>query len=246
MRVRVLWGRTAASRRITRRKARVIQIVGKPAFFVLSLAIASAAVATPYVEPCNRWPYRDRVEQIMRDSWSDAITPLIISYGSALSTESGIGVARGEDGYRLLRLVFDRSLHYSVEGELPEVDVVDEPGYLRILNAVSIRVAHTSIPISESLATALTEMLESFEAASGDEERGVLIVSTGGGRELVLSDGRCLSLMPRTSPAAEGRVSRLGALTSYLWREMSTWLPNRHEEFESEVLALIEQVDALR
>ena len=227
------------------REARVIRAAGKAAIFALSLAIASAAVATPYVEPCNRWAYQDRVEQIMRDSWTGAITPLIISYGSALTTESGIGVSRGEDGYKLLRLQFDRSLHYSVEGQLLEVDV-DELGYVRILNAVSIRVAHASIPISESLATALSEMLEGFEAASGEEERGVVTVSIGGGTELVLSNGRCLSLMPWSSPAAESRISRLGALTDFLWRELSTWQPLRHEEFESQVLALIQQVDALR
>ena len=210
-----------------------LQLVSIP---FISLLLSAEAFATPYVELCRRTPYDDRVEQIMRSSWPSAIAPLIIYHGAAGSTETGIGITFDEGGYRLLRLEFDRSLHYS-----SQVENLSEQEYLQFLNAIVIRVAHTSIPISEQFAMVLEEFLEGFEAASGDEEGGVLVVSTGGSTELVLKDGRCLRLMPASLPT-ESRAMQAILLSSFLRREMGNWRPYRGEQFEAEATALIREV----
>jgi hypothetical protein len=209
-------------------------------FIVISLTVSATAFGTPYVESCRRFPYGDRVEQIIRSSWPSAIAPLIIWHGAAGATEIGIGITYEDGSPKLLRLEFDRSLHYS-----SQVEDLDDSQYLQVLNSVVIRVAHTSIPISEQFGAALEEFLESFEAASDDESGGVVVVSTGGGTELVLEDGRCLQLMPASQPT-ESQAMQAIVLSSFLRREMREWRPNRAEQFEAEATALIREASLVR
>lgn len=204
-------------------------IIGAAFVGITSLALAAQATGTPYIDLCDTTSsiYHDAVERRMREALPMEIEPLAIRYALPLQAETGIGIVRGADGFQLVRLVFDRSLWYDswvdVEDVPEDVDLSDVDGLAEIVyredggplgyeiqdfSRVEPRVAILSIPISDSLANELIDLLEGFDPAR-DEEQGGVIVVDGVSMDLFQMNGRCLTMTSMSGTSASTQLIKL-------------------------------------
>lgn len=230
-----------------------------------SLSVTPRAIATPFFDLCNTVSsdYRNVAERHLRAALPAQIAPLVIRYALPIQNETGIGITRGADGFHLVRLVFDRSLWYEswvdMEDVPEDVDLSAVNGFVELVyredggplgaeiqdfSRVDPRVAILSIPISDSLANELVELLESFDPASEDEQLDVFVVD-GVVMDLFQASGRCLSIKPLRGTSAATHVVQL---IRYLESEMGmgAWRAFRKEVFETEILSMIREIQAAK
>ncbi len=212
------------------------------------------AVAASHLEPCNRLAnYEERVERIMRDAWPEEMELLAIMYVPL--TERGIGIRRHEHDFDLIRLEFDKSFWYSswrrvdangneaaslntaaiatdvyrADGRPLGAEVLDFSG-------TQVRVAKSSIPISNDLGVALVEAFEhSADAARVETDNGEVVVD-GYAFEILLTKRPCVELR---NPPPASEAGRIAALVRFLDGRLRSWQPWERDEFEAEVQRVI-------
>jgi hypothetical protein len=227
-----------------------------------SLLLAAQARGTPFVEPCGTVleEYKSLVERLMRSALSTQSAPLAIRYATAGFTEAGVAITRDKDGFYLVRAVFDRSLWYDswvdVENvpedvDLSNVDAVATVIYredggplgheIQDFTLVKPRVSILSIPVSDSFANELSQLLDGFDPASSPEKNDE-ILTDGVLMDLFQTNGRCLSISPGLD--RHSAATKFMQLVRYLENEMGAWQASSKETFESQVSSMISDIRA--
>jgi hypothetical protein len=230
--------------------------VRRPAAIVAAIAAMIAcgdALCAPHLVPCRRTPgYEEAVERVMRAAWPHHLDLLMIMYLPL--TEHGIGLARTEEGFDLVRLELDKSFWYSSwrdvsAGETtPDAVAVATEVYRqdgRALGAqvldftkTTVRVATMSVPIGEELGAALREFFGSHAADAHVEVRAATdpILLDGYKFEILQDEQSCAAL---ESPPRDSDAYRIDRLVRLLYDRVPTWNPTGRETFEADLLAAI-------
>jgi hypothetical protein len=218
---------------------------------VAAAVACGSALAAPHLEPCRRTPgYEDAVERIMRAAWPQALDLLTIMYVPL--TERGIGLVRTADGFDLVRLELDESFWYSSWRDVPPggdttnavavaTDVFRADGgplgaQVLDFSKTRVRVAKSSVPISEELGVALLDALDRRAAAARVPDPTDQIVLDGYSFELLLSNRPCVEL---SNPPAESDAFAIAQLIRLLDTRVPAWRPFERQAFEADVLAAI-------
>ena len=208
------------------------------------------ALGAPHLVPCPRIAgYQEQVERLMRAAWPRELELLTIMY--VPFTEHGIGLARTEGGFDLIRLELDKSFWYSSwravgAGEAPanavavatEVHRADGgPLGAEVLDfsQTKVRVARSSVPISRDLGIALLDVF-GRHAAAAHAEIGAEILVDGYRFDVLLARRPCAAV---ENPPWGSDAYRLDRLVRLLYDKVPTWRPLEHEAFEADVLAAI-------
>jgi hypothetical protein len=212
------------------------------------------ALGAPHLEPCNRLGngYEERVERLLRDTWPEEMEVLAIMYVPL--TERGIGLARDERGFNLIRLEFDKSFWYSswrrVEAgdvaALSNADAIATEVYRQdgaplgaeILDfaRTQVRVAKASIPIGDELGTALIGAFDRGANAARIEDDAGFIVTDGYKFEILLAKRPCVELR---NPPPGSDASEIADLVRVLDSRLTSWRSSEPDIFETEVRRVI-------
>lgn len=218
------------------------------------LAPAKQVFAAPHLEPCKRDEYQATVEQLVRRAWHEPMGLLIIMYG--VLPERGIGLTKNDDGYRLIRIEFDKSLWYnswiSYDNE-EEADLSNAHGVSRTIyredggplgiqvldfSKTEIRPSTTSIPISDTFASTLTQVLEESADAAREESSDIKILD-GYSYEFLMRNRSCARLH---SPGRDTEAWRIAELVRLLAAGAQSWRTWNEEETEVRAIDLIDQL----
>jgi hypothetical protein len=105
---------------------------------------------------------------------------------------------------------------------------------------VKPRVSILSIPVSDSFANELTQLLDSFHPSTSPATDEIL--TDGVLMDLFQTSGRCLSISPGLD--RHSAATKLMQLVRYLENEIGAWRSNSKEKFESEVSLMISNIRA--
>jgi hypothetical protein len=108
-------------------------------------------------------------------------------------------------------------------------------------SVVKPTVSILSIPVSDSFANELTQLLDGFHPASSPETNDE-ILTDGVLMDLFQTSGQCLSISP--SLDRHSAATKFMQLVRYLENEIEAWRSNSTEEFESEVSSMISIIRA--
>jgi hypothetical protein len=211
------------------------------AVLILGFAGADRAYGAPHILPCDvPDEYSKRTHQLVREAYDSPLELLIIKYaGISLSNgnEIAIGLSLGDSESHLIRFEFEPSLWFSSSRE------VKQDTFAADFQNTEVKISTTSVPVSNSIGTALKGALRGLGVGTENDEEMPLITLDATTYELTFADGRCVK---EKSPLGDAGASHFVTFSQDLAKSILSWSPESHGDFELKIMRQLESLASAR